>query len=99
MEETKHNNEFDVQVKEERRPIVDNRKQIMQELGIKDDHPHFIAMNEQIQKLSFDMQAFFYPKIKEECDIFDEEFREFSKSFRLKQRLDQLKLNRVRKSH
>ena len=96
--ETKQNfeprNELDIQMKEERRKQVDNRKQVMHELGLRDDHPHFIEMKDQLERLSLDMQVLFYPKLKEECDIFDEEFREFSKSYRLKLKLHKLKSNR-----
>ena len=42
--ETKQNmeprNELDIQMTEERRKTIDNRKQVMHELGLREDHPH-----------------------------------------------------------
>lgn len=94
MEETKNNTEIDITVKEERRTQIDNRRQVMQDLGLKEDHPHFIEVRAQIEKLPIDWQILFYPIIKEQCDIYDDEYREYTKSNRLKQRLHELKNNR-----
>jgi len=96
MEGTKRitDDAIDMQVKEERRKIVDNRKERMHELGIREDHPHFLQIKDELERLPIEMQLLFYPTVKEQCDIYDEEFREFTKGFRLKQKILELKNKR-----
>lgn len=97
MEETKNNQQdIDITIKEERRQQVDNRRQVMHDLGLKEDHPHFIEIKPQLEKLPFDWQVLFYPIVKEQCDIYDEEYREFTKANRLKLKLHELRNNRKR---
>jgi len=86
--------EIDIQVKEERRKVVDNRKEVMHTLGIREDHPHFIQIKDELERLPIEMQILFYPTVKEQCDIYDDEFREFTKSLRIKQKLLEMRNKR-----
>ena len=100
MQETKtepYNQDIDMEIKEERRKVVDNRRTVMQQLGIREDHPHFLQIKDELEKLPIDWQLLFYPKIKEQCDIYDDEFREFTKGARLNQKLLELKNKRKKR--
>ena len=47
MQETKtepYNQDIDMEIKEERRKVVDNRRTVMQQLGIREDHPTFCKL-------------------------------------------------------
>lgn len=101
MEETKNeiNNNLDIQVKEERRKIIDNRRQVMQSLELREDHPYFIQVKDELEKLPIDWQILFYPKIKEQCNIYDEEYREFTKTQRIKQKLLDMRNKRKKQQY
>lgn len=86
-----------VEVKEERRPKNDNRHQIMRELGIRQNHPYFLEIQPQLNLFSEDLQCIFLKEVKKQCDIYDEEEREFYREQRMKDKMNALKNARKKK--
>ena len=86
-----------VEVKEERRPKNDNRSQIMRELGIRQNHPYFLEIQPQLNLFNEDLQCIFLKEVKKQCDIYDEEEREFYREQRMKDKMNTLKQARKKR--
>ena len=96
MEELK--NDFKIEVEEKKPLKVDNRAQVIHDLGINTDHPIFKLRQAEFERLTPEIQCLFYTVVKQEMNEYDEEIRQETKHFRIREKLNSLKNQRKKQT-